>query len=99
MIHDSQCFFLEKNFGGGANQNREGHRLELKYIKFKLAKAQGEQDHFQGGGGGIPPSSNPPKNRMYIYTCISHTLLYYHVKRELPFSVHLMKNSRSIFHL
>ena len=56
-------FFWKRNFRG-ANQYFEkerGHRLQLKYIKLKLAKAQG------GGGGKMPPS-NPLKtlsNDMY----------------------------------
>ena len=61
-----QWFFLEIYFrGGGGGQtnilrNRGGHRLQLKCIKFKLAKAQGGQDHFQGAKCPPPPPPPPP---------------------------------------
>ena len=46
-----QCFF-RKNSGGAKQIFRGGRRLQLKYIKLKLAKAQGDKTIFGGGGGG-----------------------------------------------
>ena len=52
MYMHTRVFFFKYFSGGQTNisRNRGGRRLQPKYIK--LAKAQGRQDHFQGGGGG-----------------------------------------------
>ena len=55
-------FFLEKSFGGtNISRNRGRRMLQLKY---KLAKAQGGQDHFQGG-----PPLKPPKKTKGTLAC------------------------------
>ena len=58
----SVVFFRKTFQSGQTNIFREiegGRRLQLKYITLKLAKAQGGQDHFRGGGGGNAPSQSP----------------------------------------
>ena len=47
-------------------RKRGGRRLQLNCIKLNLAKAQGGQDHFQGGGGEMPPS-NPLEKTLPVY--------------------------------
>ena len=70
-VHVHQCFFRNIFRGGGQtniSRNRGGHRLQLKSIKLKLTKAQGGQDHFQGGGGGGGGGRNAPLgNTLYIH--------------------------------
>ena len=48
-------------------RKRGGRRLQLNCIKLNLAKAQGGQDHFQGGGGPNAPLKPPRKNPACIY--------------------------------
>ena len=68
----------------------------------KLAKAQGGQDHFQGGGGLKPPRKKPV---LYIYmvhythTCTCTCYLHVHVYRHTSMSTmyrhmyHVTENS------
>ena len=60
-IYMYSVFFRNVFQGGQTNifRNRGGRRLQLKCIKLKLAKAQGGQDHFRGGGGGGCPPQTP----------------------------------------
>ena len=82
-VNCSQCFFLDQG-GGQTNilRKRGGRRLQLKCIKYKLAKAQGGQN--------APPPLKPPRKNSgsclmygYYFYAILHVIK---AQRELTYA-------------